>query len=154
MKNLLIITLFIISSNGFTSSKKHDFSKDELFIELQNVTSIIRSSKTKYKDHYLLIGKVQRLSVAEKEKAKDLKNLKNLMKKDQNVELLLPKSACYEEALTALGMKGQKINFQMNNLKLDFFKETPKSPNYKAFIKASFLQKGDRTEAGCVLKAL
>ncbi len=123
-----LITLFLF----FFCLTTH--AKDENTFKFSDIKAVIKSSKTKYEDSYLFIANAK---------------IFPKVKSGTSIEVLLPKSACYEEALRALGES--KMLLTISNMNVKIQKPRPDSKDYEHFAILETNKKGERSLPGCKL---
>jgi hypothetical protein len=142
MRLLIIITTLCGISFAQT------FQKNEVKLKVKAISSLIKSTKTKYKDSYLFIAKVIEFSksIADGSIQADLETA---VVKDTLIEVLLPSSACANSAKTAFINPSYTLEFL--NLKLTRLIPAAVGKEYEYFAILDIQKNGDKTLAGCKL---
>lgn len=125
------------------------FAKDQLVLHLQQVSTLIQSSKIQYKDWYLFVAKVDSARIALADGA-SAGQLEELIPSGQTVEIMLHKDNCYEEIQAAF-VTGS-ANVVMTYVKQAYFIATPDDPHHDFFLKVEPLVTADRDRAECIVK--
>ncbi len=139
-----LIVFFILLNLNF--SYANTFKKDEVFLAFKKIDSLITSSKAKYKDDFLFIGKVEKAVVSDKDGSSE-SELRELAPKNTMLELLISKEDfCYE--LVQLAFATQR-KFEIRKAIVGFFKATPDSPLHDNFLKAKAFKDDGLSQVSC-----
>ena len=142
MGNVFTVFGFILSTFSVHASQSPYYG--EIEFQFSEVNALIESSKEKYKDHYLLIGKLASSHLV----STGDRNSAILFGDGESIEILLPKKACFDLAKTAF-LSPSPIQFTIGSMVAKVAKLTTGKPLYSAFAMLDF--KGDGSQASCFL---
>ena len=124
-------------------------SAQELELKLDQITTVIKSSKVGYENAYLFIGRVasitRRANQNQEEQKPDIS-----VQKGQYIEVLADKSVCYDEVYTAF-LYDQNFMLTIANIQADLFVPKPQNKNYAFFLRIVPIQRTTTANASCQL---
>lgn len=142
-----LIPLFT-STTVFSREAHRSIDASEIEVEIGKIQALIESGKDEYQDWIVVIADLISYKIAEKEGLEN-KEWKSGLEKVKQIELLLPRSICFDLLKTAYLDASGDSHLKLTHVKKLFLSEKPK-PRYQAFLKLESINQKDH-RASCEL---